>query len=180
MVTLTRRSQPARRLSEGDLCARLFRSAHRYYRKWGADYHTAEDLASEAVVVLIEKYLQRGRFDTGRGLVTTLGYCIARNLFLVWLRSSSRRKERPLEGDLSDPMCVPVSDAEEVDPRRLAVARSLERLAPRDRAVIEFHYREGLKFDAIAGRLGLAKGDHARTVHYPALGRLRRAVTVPA
>lgn len=137
---------------------RLLRTAHLL----AGDRHRGEDLLQD---VLERTYLRWSRIDGHPEAYVRRGLLNAQRS--LWTRRLSRESlrgvvpERPAPGDVA-------VDAARVD----AVARALQGLTARERAVVVLRYWSDLSEAQTAAELGLAVGTVKSTAHR-ALGKLR-------
>jgi RNA polymerase sigma-70 factor (ECF subfamily) len=139
-----------------------------WHRAWRAcmsvllDSHRAEDLAQEAMVKAIAGL---DSFDAGRSFGPWLER-IAVNGCLDWLRRRPNQ-EQPVER-------IPESQSAELF-TDIELASALQRLEPRDRAIVVMRHVLGYRVTEIAEMVGLSETAAGSRLHR-AMGALRSAV----
>lgn len=143
-----------------------------YLVRQGADVHTADELAQEAMLMVWRKAAQ---FDAGKASAGTWIFAIARNL-----RIDAFRKEKRPEIDPDDPALVPAEDPrpedrieQEQHGRRLR--ETLSQLPAEQATVIRMSFFEDKPHSEIAEALGLPLGTVKSRIRL-ALGRFREAM----
>ena len=121
-----------------------------------ADEHEAHDAAQEVFVRVLRKL---GSFR-GESAFGTWLYRVASNHCLDRLRRRARRRERPTEADILEPMAERAAEATEDDDwlRRqtpAAIEYILARLGEADRRILLLMYMEELSVEEIAAALDL-------------------------
>ncbi len=135
----------------------------------------AEDMLQEALVILWER-VRAGRHEYGARLSTFL-FATVRNL---WLRRLARkRRESPAahpEDDVADGSLSTLDQM--IDEERTEAVRSaLEALGEPCRTLLLLFYWEELSMEDIAGRLGFANADTAKSKKYQCKKTLKDLLT---
>jgi RNA polymerase sigma factor (sigma-70 family) len=124
----------------------------------------AHDVLQEAVVVLWER-VRQGKFEA-RAKLSTFIFATAKN---IWLRRLARQR-REMPTDLqesaepsSDPS--PLDEMVETETAR-RVARALTRLGEPCKTLLMLFYWEEASMEEIAGRLGFANAETAKSKKY--------------
>ncbi len=159
------------REAEAELYRRLAPRVRLYGLKHLRDEQAAADLMQQVLMMTIEK-LRAGQLrESERPASFVFGIC---RMVVLELRRGGSRRARLLEQYGED---VPVADASmtpQLDQER--VARCLEQLAERERAVLLMTFYEEKGADEVAGLLGLSAGN-VRVIRHRGLERLRGCVT---
>ncbi len=143
-----------------------------YLVRQGADSHTADELAQEAMLTVWRKAAQ---FDAGKASAGTWIFTIARNL-----RIDALRKEKRPEIDPDDPALVPAEDPkpdETLEQERYGqrLREILTQLPDEQSTVIRMSFFEDKPHSEIAAALGLPLGTVKSRIRL-ALGRFREAM----
>jgi RNA polymerase sigma-70 factor (ECF subfamily) len=156
--------------AEAALYRRLAPRVRLYGLKHLRDEQGAADLMQQVLLMTIEKLRAGELRDYGRLASFVFGIC---RMVVLEQRRGGFRRERLLEQYADD---VPVADAS-VAPRldHERVARCLERLSARERAVLLMTFYEERPADEVATQLGLSAGN-VRVVRHRGLERLRDCV----
>ncbi|MCG8449851.1 MAG: sigma-70 family RNA polymerase sigma factor [Pirellulales bacterium] len=117
------------------------------------DYHHAEDLLQEVARVSAERFAD---YDRGRPFSPwVLG--IARKIVLAYYRSEGN-KHFTLPGDIVKDLAIAFErEAPELDLRRIALQKCVEKVTGRRREVLRMRYEKGLESDEIARQLGIKR-----------------------
>lgn len=143
-----------------------------YLIRQGADSHTADELAQEALLTVWRKAAQ---FDAGKASAGTWIFAIARNL-----RIDALRKEKRPQIDPDDPALVPAEEPrpdETIDQERHGrrLREILTQLPDEQATVIRMSFFEDKPHSEIAAALGLPLGTVKSRIRL-ALGRFREAM----
>lgn len=160
------------RIAAGDLSQPLDELYRRYERRlYGLGLRLLGDqgLAEELVQgTFVRLWRVAGRFEAGKGSVSSFIFAIARRISIdLWRRPSSR----PFEPGPAETSADPIEDVVV----GLAVRDALEALSPAHRQVIELTHMRGLKQSEIAARVGVQVGTVKTRMHH-ALRALKRAL----
>jgi RNA polymerase sigma-70 factor (ECF subfamily) len=154
--------------------ARLYRLLAPRVRRYGQrhlrDDHMADDLMQHVMALAIEK-LRAGALDAPQRIVSfVLGAC---RMTAIDLLRGQRRREQLLQRHADE---LPIADlhiAPRLDHER--VARCLERLPERERAVLVLSFYDEQPAEAVGRSLGLSAGN-VRVIRHRGLDKLRRCV----
>jgi RNA polymerase sigma-70 factor (ECF subfamily) len=153
---------------------------HSVARRIVADPDDAEEVLEEA---FWQAWRQAGRYEEGRGGVSTWLTMIVRSRALDRVRSRGRlREERwenipePAAGDVEGAGAAPDAAAEQDEQRRL-IAAAVAQLPPEQRETVELAYFRGLSQSEIAAKLGQPLGT-VKTRARLALQKLRESLVV--
>lgn len=157
-----------------DAEAQLYRLLAPRVRRYGLrhlrDGHTADDLMQHVMALAIEK-LRTGALDEPERIVSfVFGAC---RMTVIDLLRGQRRREELLQRHAGE---LPIADlqiAPRLDHER--VARCLERLPERERAVLVLSFYDEQPADAVGHSLGLSAGN-VRVIRHRGLDKLRRCV----
>jgi len=160
--------------TRGEAEARLYRLLAPRVRRYGQrhlrDDHMADDLMQHVMALTIEK-LRAGALDAPQRIVSfVFGAC---RMTVIDLLRGQRRREQLLARHADE---LPIADlhvAPRLDHQR--VARCLERLAERERAVLVLSFYDEQPADAVGRSLGLSAGN-VRVIRHRGLDKLRRCV----
>jgi RNA polymerase sigma-70 factor (ECF subfamily) len=157
--------------AEAELCRRLAPRVRLYGRKHLRDDHAAADLAQQVLMMTIEKLRAGELREPDRVISFVFGLC---RMVTLDLRRNYARRERLLQQYAED---VPIADAS-VAPRldHERVARCLDRLSERERAVLVMTFYEEKQADEVADSLGVSAGN-VRVIRHRGLEHLRDCVT---
>lgn len=167
---IARASAGCAREAEAELYRRLAPRVRLYGLRHLRDEQAAADLVQQVLMMMIEK-LRAGELREPERLASfVFGAC---RMTVLELRRGGMRRERLLERYADD---LPVADAS-VAPRldHERVARCLERLGERERAVLLMTFYEDKRAEEVAVLLGLSAGN-VRVVRHRGLERLRACV----
>lgn len=159
------------REAETELYRRLAPRVRLYGLRHLRDEQAAADLMQQVLMMTIEK-LRAGQLRESERLASfVFGIC---RMVVLDLRRGGARRARLLEQYGED---MPVADAA-IAPRldHERVARCLDQLAERERAVLLMTFYEEKGADEVAGLLGLSAGN-VRVIRHRGLERLRGCVT---
>ncbi len=152
---------------------------HSVARRIVADPDDAEEVLEEA---FWQAWRQAGRYEEGRGGVSTWLTRIVRSRALDRVRARGRlREERwenvpePIAGD-ADGAVAPDAAAEQDEQRRM-IAAAVAQLPPEQRETVELAYFRGLSQSEIAEKLGQPLGT-VKTRARLALQKLRESLAV--
>ena len=160
----------AARDAEAQLYRLLAPRLRRYGQRHLRDDHLADDLTQHVMALAIEK-LRAGSIDEPQRIVSfVLGAC---RLTVTDLLRSQRRREHLLQRHADDLHMADIHVAPRLDHER--VARCLERLAERERAVLVLSFYDEQNADAVGRSLGLSAGN-VRVIRHRGLDKLRRCV----
>lgn len=160
----------ARDAAEAQLYRLLAPRVRRYGQRHLRDDHGADDLMQHVMALAIEK-LRSGALDAPERIVSfVFGAC---RMTVIDLLRGQRRREQLLQQHADE---LPMADLH-VTPRldHERVARCLERLAERERAVLVLSFYDEQPADAVGRSLGLSAGN-VRVIRHRGLDRLRRCV----
>jgi RNA polymerase sigma-70 factor (ECF subfamily) len=153
---------------------------HSVARRIVADPDDAEEVLEEA---FWQAWRQAGRYEEGRGGVSTWLTMIVRSRALDRVRARGRlREERwenipePAAGDAEGASASPDAAAEQDEQRRL-IAAAVAQLPPEQRETVELAYFRGLSQSEIAAKLGQPLGT-VKTRARLALQKLRESLVV--
>jgi RNA polymerase sigma factor (sigma-70 family) len=124
----------------------------------------AEDILQDALIILWER-VRNGRYEHS-AKVETFVYAIAQNLWRRWLARAKKEPPTDLSPDSSmtdDPS--PLEQMIESEEAGL-VSEALHRLGEPCRTLLLLFYWEELTMDEIAGRLGFANAETAKSKKY--------------
>lgn len=158
------------RVKRGD--ADLFEILVRKYEKklyalaWRM-LHNRSD-ADDAVQEAFMKAYRSLKGFRGEALFSTWLYRIAVNHILNKLRKGSRFRQADLDLDKMESSRTPSSASRQRE-LQLAVARAIDELPPRQRAVFHMRYTEGRSHAEIAEILGLSEGAVKANYHHAVL-----------
>jgi len=159
------------REAETELYRRLAPRVRLYGLRHLRDEQAAADLMQQVLMMTIEK-LRAGQLRESERLASfVFGIC---RMVVLDLRRGGARRARLLEQYGED---MPVADAA-IAPRldHERVARCLDQLSERERAVLLMTFYEEKGADEVAGLLGLSAGN-VRVIRHRGLERLRGCVT---
>ena len=160
----------AREQAEAQLYRLLAPRVRRYGQRHLRDDHLADDLMQHVMALAIEK-LRAGALDAPQRIVSfVLGAC---RMTVIDLVRGQRRREQLLQRHADE---LPIADlhvAPRLDHER--VARCLERLAERERAVLVLSFYDEQPAEAVGHSLGLSAGN-VRVIRHRGLDKLRRCV----
>lgn len=133
------------------------------------DYHHAEDLLQEVARVTAERFAD---YDATRPFSPwVLG--IARKIVLAYCRSHSG-KQLTLPSDVVESLAIAFDNhSPEMDQRRAALQKCVEKVSGRRREVLRMRYEKGLETSDIADRLGIN-----RNALFALLHRIRNSLHV--
>ena len=117
------------------------------------DYHHSEDLLQEVARVTAERFAD---YDQSRPFSPwVLG--IARKIVLVYCRTQGR-DQLTLPGDVVEDLAVSFEHGPaEMDSRRVALRKCVEKVTGRRKEVLKMRYEKGLETTAIAEHLGIKR-----------------------
>lgn len=118
------------------------------------DYHETEDLLQKVAVIAFKK---REEYDTERPFYAWAAG-IARFELLRWRRDKARNNHVFTPETIERIERVSSQIHDELDARRSALRYCLEKLNPKGRQFVEFHYVRGLAPSQIAQELGAKPG----------------------
>lgn len=107
------------------------------------------------------------------GSVKAWAFGIARNVYLMSLRSKARRREVQLPEELAAALSVPSEAGRVVDAELLG--RAMAELSPEHREALVLHHLWGFSFAEIAGIVGVSRGA-AKVRAHRAVKKLRGAI----
>lgn len=146
----------------------LHTTVWRYLRALGASAHEADDLAQETMLA--------AHHDAQRDVADVRAFAlgIARNQWLRSRRWWRRRREREVAAAV-DQLWAETADRDGGDELVDRLRGCLEQLQPRSRQALDLHYRDGLDWHAVAGRVGL-KPNGVKTLAQRARRALRDCI----
>jgi RNA polymerase sigma-70 factor (ECF subfamily) len=156
--------------AEARLYTLLAPRVRRYGRRHLRDDHLADDLMQHVMALALEKLRAKALEAPERIVSFVLGTC---RMTVIDLLRGQRRREEILQRHAHE---LPVADihvAPRLDHER--VARCLERLAERERAVLVLSFYDEQPADAVGRSLGLSSGN-VRVIRHRGLHNLRRCV----
>jgi len=160
----------AARDAEAQLYRLLAPRVRRYGQRHLRDDHTADDLMQHVMALAIEK-LRSGALDEPRRIVSfVFGAC---RMTVLDLLRGQRRRDELLRRHADDLPLADLHVAPRLDHER--VARCLERLPERERAVLVLSFYEEQPAEAVGHSLGLSAGN-VRVIRHRGIDRLRRCV----
>ena len=112
--------------------------------------HAAEDVAQKVLAALLDRDRRLLRSFQGRSTLSTWLIGIARRMALDLLRQE-RPRDLPVRPAATGPL-EQLLRAEQEE----GLAAALDSLTPRERLILQLHYRDGLPYAEIAGFLGVA------------------------
>ena len=124
----------------------------------------ADDILQEAVVVLWER-IRAGRFEASARLETFV-YATARNLWLRRLARARREVSAALDDDAIENQEPPVLETMIQEEGSRIIADALESLGDPCRTLLILFYWEERPMEEIAGMLGFANADTAKSKKY--------------
>ena len=130
----------------------------------------AEDAVEEAFV---KAYRSINRFR-GEARFSTWLYRIAVNHILNLLRKGSRLRSSDLDLERMESPDTP-TEASRQRKLQVAVARAIDKLPPRQRAIFHMRYEEDKSHAEIAEILGISEGASKASYHH-AVGKLRESL----
>ncbi len=160
----------ADREAEAELYRLLAPRVRRYGQRHLRDDHAAQDLMQHVMALTIEK-LRAGELREPQRIVSfVLGAC---RMTVTEQFRGQRRREQLLERHaqelpMADPHIAPRLDHERV-------ARCLERLPERERAVLVLSFYDEQPAEAVGRSLGLTAGN-VRVIRHRGIDKLRRCV----
>jgi RNA polymerase sigma factor (sigma-70 family) len=167
------------RNGEEEALVRLYKMNERQIQSFviknSGTHDDAKDLLQEAIVILWER-VHTGRYEH-TAKVSTFIYATVRNL---WLRRLARaRRERPLDADLdSTPDEVSSALDKMIETEEAAtVAAALDKLGDPCRRLLLLFYWEELSMEQIAGQMGFANADTAKSKKYMCKKELQKLLT---
>jgi RNA polymerase sigma factor (sigma-70 family) len=147
--------------AEAELCRRYGRRVRLYGVRHLRDHDKAEDLAQQALLILLEG-VRAGRLEAADRIGAFL-FGICRNLALA-MRRGERRAERSYP---------PHDTGERFDTvDRMRLANCFDGLAAREQRLLTMSFHDGQPIDEIAGALGLS-AVNARVIRHRAILSLR-------
>ena len=151
----------------------LYRSSRDDVYAYAAGLLRDGGAAEEVTAVAFERaYRRRNRFDPRRGSARAWLFGIARNAAVDELRR--RRRQAALIEEPTDLAGIDAEHPVERSERRIAVARALEGLEPRERELVALKYFAGLSNGEIAAVLGITESNVGTRLHR-VVDRLREA-----
>jgi RNA polymerase sigma-70 factor (ECF subfamily) len=156
--------------AEAELYRLLAPRVRRYGRRHLRDDHAADDLMQHVMALAIEK-LRAGELREPQRIVSfVLGAC--RMTVIDQLRGQRRRDEL-LQRHAGELPLADLHQAPRLDHER--VARCLERLPERERAVLVLSFYDEQPAEAVGRSLGLSAGN-VRVIRHRGIDKLRRCV----
>lgn len=150
---------------------RYYTDVFRYVRYRVGDEHTAEDIASDVFVRLLEAS------QKGRGPQTNLKSWLlgtASHIVTDHMRRSYRRPTEGISENMLDPLAVPVAEIERRESER-AVRNAMSNLTPEQQHVLALRFGEGYSLEETAAVLN--KNINAvKALQFRALASLQRGV----
>jgi len=156
--------------AEAELYRRLAPRVRLYGLRHLRDEQAAADLVQQVLLMTIEKLRAGGLRETERIVSFVFGAC---RMVVLDLRRGHARRERLLQQFADDITIADASADPRLDHERLA--RCLERLSERERAVLLMTFYEDKRAGEVADALGLAAGN-VRVIRHRGLERLRDCV----
>jgi len=161
-------------VARADAEARLYRLLAPRLRRYGQrhlrDDHLADDLMQHVMALTLEK-LRADALDAPERVVSfVLGAC---RMTVIDLLRGQRRRDEILQRHAGELPMADIHVAPRLDHER--VARCLERLAERERAVLVLSFYDEQPADAVGRSLGLSAGN-VRVIRHRGLNNLRRCV----
>lgn len=132
----------------------------------------ANDVLQDAVIVLWER-VRQGRYEV-RAKLNTFVFATARN---IWLRQlARRRREMPMDMQHDTTAVEDPSPLEEMIETETGqrIARALVRLGEPCKTLLTLFYWEEASMQLIAGRLGFANAETAKSKKYQCKQALRK------
>jgi len=156
----------------GVIYDRLYPSVFRYIYYRVSDQETAEDLAADVFVRMVERI---GAYEQGGSPLLAWLYTIARNLVTDHYRFQGQANSLPLEESLvAGETIQPIQTAERRQEQD-CLARALEYLTEEQRQVVLLKFVEGREIAEVAEVLG--KNERAiRSLQHRALAALNRVI----
>ncbi|MCW5659238.1 MAG: sigma-70 family RNA polymerase sigma factor [Burkholderiaceae bacterium] len=160
----------ARADAEAQLYRLLAPRVRRYGQRHLRDDHLAEDLMQHVMALALEK-LRANAIDEPQRIVSfVLGAC---RMTVTDLQRSQRRRDEILQRHADELPMADIHVAPRLDHER--VARCLERLSERERAVLVLSFYDEQPADEVGRSLGLSAGN-VRVIRHRGLHNLRRCV----
>jgi RNA polymerase sigma-70 factor, ECF subfamily len=151
----------------------LYRSSRDDVYAYAAGLLRDGGAAEDVTAIAFERaYRRRARFDPRRGSARAWLFGIARNAALDELRR--RRRQAALVEEPTDLAGIDAEHPVERSERRIAVARALEGIEPRERELVALKYFAGLSNAEIATVLGITESNVGTRLHR-VVDRLREA-----
>jgi RNA polymerase sigma-70 factor (ECF subfamily) len=156
--------------AEAELCRRMAPRIRLYGLRHLRDPHAADDLTQQVLVTMLE-LLRAGRLREPDKLASfVLGTC---RMTVLDLRRGTRRRERLLEQFGRDMMAPAPACTPELD--RTQLARCLQNLKERERAVVVMSFYHEQTGADVAGFLGVSEAN-VRVIRHRAIHRLRECM----
>jgi RNA polymerase sigma-70 factor (ECF subfamily) len=160
----------ARADAEAQLYRLLAPRVRRYGQRHLRDDHLAEDLMQHVMALALEK-LRANAIDEPQRIVSfVLGAC---RMTVTDLLRGQRRRDEILQRHADELPMADIHVAPRLDHER--VARCLERLSERERAVLVLSFYDEQPADEVGRSLGLSAGN-VRVIRHRGLHNLRRCV----
>jgi RNA polymerase sigma-70 factor (ECF subfamily) len=156
--------------AEAQLYRLLAPRVRRYGRRHLRDDHTADDLMQHVMALAIEKLRSGAVADPERIVSFVLGAC---RMTVIDLVRGQRRREQLLQRHADELPLADLQVAPRLDHER--VARCLERLPERERAVLVLSFYDEQPAAAVGNSLGLSVGN-VRVIRHRGIDKLRRCV----
>jgi RNA polymerase sigma-70 factor (ECF subfamily) len=156
--------------AEGQLYRLLAPRVRRYGQRHLRDDHAAQDLMQHVMALAIEKLRAKTLDEPERIVSFVLGTC---RMTVIDLLRGQRRREQLLQTHADELPMADLHVAPRLDHER--VARCLERLAERERAVLVLSFYDEQPAEAVGRSLGLSAGN-VRVIRHRGIHKLRRCV----
>jgi RNA polymerase sigma-70 factor (ECF subfamily) len=150
---------------------RYFSDVYRYVRYRLGDEQTAEDIASDVFVRLLEAS-QRGRSPQTNLKAWLLG--TASHIVTDYMRRSYRRPTEELSENMLDPLAVPVAELERRESES-AVSSAMRKLTPDQQHVLSLRFGEGYSIEETAAVMN-KNVNAVKALQFRALASLQRGV----
>lgn len=156
--------------AEGELYRRLARRARLYGLRHLRDEQAAADLAQQVLLTTLERLRAGAVREPDKIASFVLGMC---RMSVLEMRRGTKRREELLEKWVPADAGTTVEEPLVLDRERLA--KCLEALAERERAVVVMSFFADKAADEVGAGLGISAGN-VRVVRHRALGRLRECM----
>lgn len=162
-------SEPARAPAPDPTVVRFRQPLWRYLRALGASLDEAEDLVQEVLLVAC-----RAPLPAAEGAAKAFLRGVAKNQWLRTRRWWHRHREREVAAAV-DELWIATADGDDGDVLVETLRTCLAALQERARTALELHYRDGLDWRSVAGRVGL-KPNGTKTLVQRARAALRECI----
>ena len=150
---------------------RYFSDVYRYVRYRIGDEQTAEDIASDVFVRLLEAG-QRGRGPQTNLKAWLLG--TASHVVTDHMRRAYRRPTEEISDNMLDPLAVPVAELERRESER-SVRDAMKQLTPDQQHVLALRFGEGYSIEETANAMN-KNVNAVKALQFRALASLQRGI----